>query len=284
MLRGSCLCGDVRWEISGKLELISHCHCSICRKSHGAAFGTYAMTRPAGFRWISGREGIRQYESSPDFTRPFCGRCGSVVGEAGEQRGVTPVGPLEGAFEARPLAHIFTASKAPWHQIAGSLPRFDAYPPDMGYEAPKLAPRTPLDLEPGSVGGRCACGAVAYAVEGGVDLLINCHCSRCRRARAAAHATNGFVPRERFRWLRGEEQLERFELPEAERFTQVFCPTCGSPMPVVRPEAPRVVIPAGSLEGDPGGRERAPIFCGSKSAWSDIEDDLPQFEAYSDLL
>ena len=65
MLRASCLCGDVVWEAEPPLELITHCHCSFCRKSHGAAFGTYGAAKAEGFRWVQGREGVRQYESSP---------------------------------------------------------------------------------------------------------------------------------------------------------------------------------------------------------------------------
>ena len=94
----------------------------------------------------------------------------------------------------------------------------------------------------------------------------------------------GLAPPERFRWLRGEEKLRSYKIPEAARFSQTFCETCGSVMPVVRPDQHRVVIPAGSLDNDPGGRERAHIFCGSKSHWYEISDDLEQFEEYSNLL
>src|SRR2546425_9022302 len=51
-LRGSCLCGEVAYEIDGPLERASHCHCSYCRKSHGTPFATYAMAQIAGLRWL----------------------------------------------------------------------------------------------------------------------------------------------------------------------------------------------------------------------------------------
>ena len=56
MVRGSCLCGDVVWEASGKLERMSHCHCSMCRKAHGAAFATYVAAE--GFRSVRGTESV----------------------------------------------------------------------------------------------------------------------------------------------------------------------------------------------------------------------------------
>ena len=49
MARGSCLCGGVAWEADGPFDLMSHCHCSICRKAHGAAFATYVAVPAAGF-------------------------------------------------------------------------------------------------------------------------------------------------------------------------------------------------------------------------------------------
>jgi len=54
-VRGSCLCGDVAWEVEGSLDLMSHCYCSRCRKAHGTAFATYVMGPADGLSivWIS---------------------------------------------------------------------------------------------------------------------------------------------------------------------------------------------------------------------------------------
>ena len=110
--------------------------------------------------------------------------------------------------------------------------------------------------------------------------IVNCHCSRCRKARAAAHASNFFVDLATFRWLRGEERLVSYKVPEAERFRQSFCRTCGAKVPQVNVERKRVVVPAGSLDDDPGAREELHIFVGSKAPWYEIADDLPRHEAY----
>ena len=128
------------------------------------------------------------------------------------------------------------------------------------------------------VRGSCLCGGVAYEIDGPVKLIQNCHCSRCRKARAAAHASNGFAESGRFRWCRGEQQLERFKVPDAERFTSCFCRVCGSPMPVVRSDL--AVLPAGSFDDDPGGCERFHIFVAARAPWFEIADALPQFEEY----
>src|SRR5213593_942328 len=129
-LHGTCLCGDVAWETTGSLEFMSHCHCSRCRKTHGAAFATVAMCPVDAFRLARGRERIVRYQSSPGFARPFCGRCGSVVACGDSWQGLVgvPAGPMDDDPGVRPLAHIFVASKAPWYEIRGELPSFDAYP------------------------------------------------------------------------------------------------------------------------------------------------------------
>lgn len=276
MIRSRCLCGEVAWEIDG-LDLMSHCHCSRCRKTHGTAFATYAAGPLDRFR-LTGREHIVRWQSSPGLFRTFCGRCGSVVpGDPFDGRMFVPIGNCEDDPVARPLAHIFVASKAPWYDIQDSLPRFDAYP--AGVNAPVVADRAAVD-PPGNTRGTCLCGGVAYVLTEPPVRAYHCHCGRCRRARSAAHASNLFVPAAGLRFTRGEDLLASYKPPDAIRFAQVFCRVCGSKLP--RPDRDRGVagIPMGSLDDDPGIRPQAHIFVGSKAPWYEIGDDLPQFPEY----
>ena len=127
--------------------------------------------------------------------------------------------------------------------------------------------------------GSCHCGAVAFEIEKPVDAWHNCHCSRCRRGRGGAHASNLFLDARRFRWVSGESGIDAYKVPEAERFTQSFCRTCGSKTPRVNPLG-YVSIPAGSLDDDPGSRPERHIYAASKAPWFEIEDDLPQFAEF----
>lgn len=129
-MRGSCLCGGVAYEIAGSFAFMGNCHCSMCRKSHGAAFVTWGILGPDQFRWTSGEALLQPYESSPGNQRWFCGTCGSTLvsthaGEVGE----VAVGTLEGDPGLRPREHIFVGSKAPWHEITDDLPQYDEWPP-----------------------------------------------------------------------------------------------------------------------------------------------------------
>src|SRR5262245_24473366 len=77
--QGSCLCGTLRYEIDGPFSMMMNCHCSMCRKHHGAPFVTFAAAPLAGFRWLSGESAIVDYQSSPNGKRSFCRVCGSVA-------------------------------------------------------------------------------------------------------------------------------------------------------------------------------------------------------------
>ena len=131
-IRGSCLCGAVRYEVTGSFQVMGHCHCSMCRKSNGAAFATWGIINPDQFRWTSGAELVRGYQSSPERQRCFCGECGSalVSTHAGAVTEVV-VGSVDGDPGARPVEHIFVGSKAPWYEITDALPQHQEWPPGM---------------------------------------------------------------------------------------------------------------------------------------------------------
>ena len=129
---GSCLCGTVNYEISGSFAAAGHCHCSMCRKSHGAAFATWAFVNPEEFRWISGKESVAAYASSAGRERCFCKKCGSPI-VASHSGKVTEVvlGTVDGDPGVRPGEHVFVKSKASWYEIDDALPQFEAWPPGM---------------------------------------------------------------------------------------------------------------------------------------------------------
>lgn len=130
MIEGKCLCGDVRFAASGEIGQVTHCHCTMCRKVHGAAFGTYAEVRRADFRWTAGDGLVKSFRSSDDVERLFCRRCGStlqVLFRSEPDVLYLALGTVDGDPGVRPEAHIFAGSKAPWYEITDSLPQFDEW-------------------------------------------------------------------------------------------------------------------------------------------------------------
>jgi len=134
MIDGKCLCGGVRFRVTGKLGPAAICHCSQCRKASGSAFACNAPVRSKYLRFESGRELIREFESSPGKLRAFCSRCGSPVYSRVTSDPDTfrlRLGMLDGDPGRRPLAHVWVSSKAPWFEITDALPQFASAPPDQ---------------------------------------------------------------------------------------------------------------------------------------------------------
>ena len=127
-----------------------------------------------------------------------------------------------------------------------------------------------------NIAGSCLCGAVRYELTQDPLWAHNCHCSRCRKTRGSAFASNLFVARHGFRFSRGEDQLQSYRPPDAERFTHAFCRRCGSSLPWLSESHGLMVVPMGSLDEDPGVAPHANIFVGSKAPWFTITDGLPQ--------
>src|SRR5437870_4514412 len=255
MTHSRCLCGAVSWDADGPFQLTSHCHCSRCRKAHGSPFATY-VAAPAGAFRLRGLEHVGRWESSPGFFRCFCTGCGSVVpGDPWQDLVFLPAGCMESDPGVRPAAHIFVGSRAPWFEIRDELPRFDAYPPGVDVPA---QPDRPLPDPPGPAPrGSCLCSGVAYVVEGQPLRARNCHCSRCRKARGAAHASNLVTSVDGVRFTRGVEGVASYKVPEAQFFTQTFCRSCGGPVPRIGRARNLPFVPVGWVSGDPGVRPQA---------------------------
>jgi hypothetical protein len=278
MNRGSCLCGAVQFE-AGPFDSMVHCHCSMCRRHHGAMFATFLTGGAHSFRWRAGEDAVSVYRSSAKGLRPFCRTCGSVTPTVLPDIGMAfiPAGNLEGDPGLRPTLHMFAGSAAAWFPITDDLPRSEKFPP--GFEGGESVDNpAPPPAKPGIARGRCLCGEVTYELAGLPEMVQNCHCSRCRRARSAAHATNAFFRREQLTWVRGEDRIENFALPGAKRFGQAFCRRCGSAVPRVVASTGYVVVPCGSLDDPPGRFPRGHIFMASKAPWYEVSDSLPRWD------
>ncbi len=69
MLHGGCLCGGVRYKISGELSKMHFCHCQMCRRIHGTPFANYVAVNPRDIRYTQGEELISSYQSSESTAR-----------------------------------------------------------------------------------------------------------------------------------------------------------------------------------------------------------------------
>jgi len=116
ILTGSCLCGEIAYEIDGLDGPIGHCHCGACRKAHASAYTSTARVMRDRFRLTRGGAALKTFESSPGKQRRFCGNCGTHVyaDRAGDAHVILRVATLDDDPGARPAFHIWTAHAVDW--------------------------------------------------------------------------------------------------------------------------------------------------------------------------
>lgn len=123
---GSCLCGSVSFSVTGFSKQAANCHCSMCRKFHGAAFGT--LVSVSGLVWIAGEDYLSEYTADNGSTRTFCQRCGSSLGFRPKGVAVKEIELAIAAFDSDiPVkldAEIYTSNKANWCDLNPKLTTF----------------------------------------------------------------------------------------------------------------------------------------------------------------
>ena len=126
MIQGSCLCGNVTFEVEELDGPIGHCHCRTCRKAHSAAFATTARVLRTHFHWRSGQDTRSSFESSPGKHRHFCSRCGSqLMAEWSDQPSVIlRMGAVDTDPGSSPQGHIWVSDQVPWLSYGDGLPRY----------------------------------------------------------------------------------------------------------------------------------------------------------------
>ena len=120
--------------------------------------------------------------------------------------------------------------------------------------------------------GSCLCKAVSYEVRPPFIRFSHCYCSRCRKATGGARSTNIAVAPDQFRWLSGEELISRYDLPEARSFSTAICRRCNCPVPRPTRSREQMIIPAGTLDDDPGSKPSAHRYWESRVAWIALDE------------
>ena len=132
MYKGGCLCGAVRFFITGPIRNIVYCHCSRCRKAQGSAFATNGIVDADDFELTKGAQNVSAYKAPSGSTKIFCRTCGSPIMS---KKDTAPdvvrvrIGTIESEITERPMAHIFATSKASWDEITDDLPQYPGYEP-----------------------------------------------------------------------------------------------------------------------------------------------------------
>jgi hypothetical protein len=129
--RGSCLCGNVKFEIEGDFESFYLCHCQHCRKDTGSAHAANLFSTTARLTWIAGEDKVTVFDlPGTRHSKAFCSVCGSAT--PGTQMNgkllKVPAGSLDTEMTLRPNAHIFCSSKAGWDEALERIPKLQGLP------------------------------------------------------------------------------------------------------------------------------------------------------------
>lgn len=129
-MRGKCLCGDIQFEVQGKVPDLYQCHCSLCRKITGSSANAATLVHENSLTWLSGEEKITSFVDSTGYRSDFCSTCGSPVPNL---LGKTdnywiPAGLLEESDGFNVVVHIYTQSKARWEEICSTGVQYEEMP------------------------------------------------------------------------------------------------------------------------------------------------------------
>ena len=121
---GGCLCGAVRFRVTGVPFYVAHCHCTMCRKASGAPVVTFTRFPLKGFTFTKGKP--KEYASSKPNRRGFCARCGGQIyfkaGRKPDSIGLN-VGCFDKPEKLTPTSHIYADTMIPWLHMRDGLPR-----------------------------------------------------------------------------------------------------------------------------------------------------------------
>ncbi len=130
--KGSCLCGEVTYQLTGNIGIFQYCHCSQCRKFTGSAHASNLFVSPDQFSWCKGNSFVGYYapKETKYFATSFCKQCGSSLPwlAKGGRVVVVPAGTLDEHPGIEPSQNIFCASKAEWYTPPSELPQYDQLP------------------------------------------------------------------------------------------------------------------------------------------------------------
>ena len=125
MPHGSCLCGTVRYTVTGSLREVVACHCSQCRKQMGHFMAATDARRDE--LEIVNEDHLEWYRASDIAARAFCRTCGTVLfwQRDGAETTSIAAGTLDDEGGVKLARHIFTADKGGYYEIADGLPQYE---------------------------------------------------------------------------------------------------------------------------------------------------------------
>jgi hypothetical protein len=134
MANGSCLCGNIRYEVEILPEKIFNCHCKFCRKAHGADYATVAVVKYSTFKLFDEKGALKEHQNGAGGFRAFCSECGTRLMNYAPDKNMffaVMLSTIDSPINFKPVAHANTESKASWCEPYPGIPQFSGFPDSL---------------------------------------------------------------------------------------------------------------------------------------------------------
>ncbi|MBY8244250.1 GFA family protein [Vibrio fluvialis] len=135
--QGSCLCGEVKYELSGDFQSFFLCHCTRCQKDTGSAHAANLFAQGNTLTWLQGESHVKTYQHpNSRHTKSFCQKCGSALPSIAKSINhvVVPAGSLDSPISIEPTAKIYVSRRASWSENLCNVPSYDELPEQIKSE------------------------------------------------------------------------------------------------------------------------------------------------------
>lgn len=125
--KGRCLCGSIEFDVAFPTKWCAHCHCSLCRRAHGAGFVTWFGVATSQFSVTKGHDKLKWYASSPQANRGFCMKCGTTMFFSSlrwSDEMHIALAVMTSDIDREPAAHVFVDDRVDWVSLDDQLKHF----------------------------------------------------------------------------------------------------------------------------------------------------------------
>ncbi len=128
---GTCFCGGVEIEVTGKPEVMGYCHCASCRSWSASPVNAFVLWKPENVKVTKGEELVGHYQKTPTSDRQFCTRCGGHLMSDHPTFGLVDVyAATTPGFAFTPALHVNYGESV--LRIKDGLPKMKDFPSEMG--------------------------------------------------------------------------------------------------------------------------------------------------------
>ncbi len=131
MVKGSCLCGNISYQVELIPDMIFNCHCKFCRKAHGADYVTIAVAEASSLKLTDEKGLLKEHHNDIGGVRAFCSECGTrLMNYSADKQSYFSVtlSTVDTPVDVKPAAHVNTESKASWCEPFAGIPQFSGLP------------------------------------------------------------------------------------------------------------------------------------------------------------